>query len=844
MCTVSEGWGVDISDLCVVSAASARSRPARYEPSVVRIGAGRPRFHAGVEGLRDRAEAGLAEPAASQRVPRKDHRAPHRSRLLASALWTSIVGVDGRLQVQVPGRARPIKVSAAQALAAVAILGRPPDEPLALAIPDSWDESPQERLLVALRRHKGTSFLVWRPVAAALGLRHVWPKHEQSLIILDLGGTRPALTALRLVEHEGRWVPIRSRPDGQRPPRAPPLAAAVLQIGNEVLRSCDAGFDGLWNLWLGQGWLGPGIARASLGAVVEGIAPVKMLHGEGFETLSLTAHDVRRGLRQAQYRHLRFTWPDGTAGETGAIDGWLTRASRALSDPGGQLSLAVIGWAGVDPELRALQLAALYRGAAWLRRAEVLELTPEERLECVARGAAVFARDRAAGVATYFDTLPHLQLHVSRIWSTEYFDLIPNGQLVEASDIFKVAKEGLVVARNQRRLSLQVRRNDSDLPRQAVIELRPPPRTDVPLVLAAEYRPASGHAHVEVRPAQRGNSLGRRRIRVRWDEMRPDQVKATRRKKVLAWLPVAPTIEGPREDLEELVADIRDIGKRSWLPNLATLNKLRTFLGNSPGLVSSSGLPPDLGGRETRKGIEVLAKASVKHSFHLVLRRLYCEAPVWYQSRTIDRTQSATTVGEHLFDAGSCVSTRPLLLRLLEILAKYLRRIQSVTTRHVPERLHSPLRWTEWSALPRRDKILEALDALHLHSWFWCAARLFRFRQEAIHCISLEVGDALATAVGEYLAMTARRSMRTSTRREAMRFLLFLLRLRERAKSLSDLFLPRESDLATGLKTIVKLHPGINAGGENISKLLPRLIDVNFPETDLPRLLEKLGREG
>lgn len=840
MRTVDEGWGVDIGDAFVVSAACDNTELPVPPAPVVRVAANRPRLRVGAEALADRAGSGVFEPGVGTWLPREQEDLPYHPRLAAHTLWQAVQATEDQILVKVPGRGRPLRVAPSKALAALAHKAVPSQGTLAVAIPDHWDEAPQDRLLNALRRRQGAVHLLWRPVAAALGLREHWPDVRR-LVVLDVGGSHPELTVLKLARRDGCLVPVRSRP-GRHPPFPPPLSAAMHAIGRQLLRGVAASPTALWNLWYGQGWLPPAIAGALRGNTTEALVLASSPFGEVFARVQLGPGQLREGFQEFASRDSHLTGLDGTQQRIIGLYAWVREAASMLVCPEQPFATAIVGWPAAIADAHIRLQDALLRGAPWLAQGKFLTTTPATRISAVAQGAALFAQYRTRGLPTYYDTLPRLQLHVAEGWHTSYLDVIPDNTLIEASQVFGRTLTGLALGGDSRRLCLRVRRNDHDLPRQAVIELPQAPESTVPLLLAAEYRAASGHAQVEVKSADPTLSLSRRKIRVHWDEMAPHQLPVAH-KKVRAWLPVAPTEQGPRSQLRALVAQLRELaGASRYLPRDAC-HELRQKLGNSPGLVSSSGLPPGMVDDAARRGVERIAREVERRGdpdWLLITRRLYVDVPGWYQRYAVARIGLGK---DWLMAAGCCVGEEEPLRALLQKLCARFLKLHGVVAQGVPDALRQPSAWLRWETeLPTRDRLVQRLDELQPMYWFWCAARLFRFRDKIAELVSLHAAETMANFLGEYLALTVARGRhrreRESTRREALRFLLFLLRMREKTR-----FLDPESELAQGLKRVARLHKGINAGGEYVSQLIPQLIDVSFPESHLPRLLKNLSKE-
>ncbi|MBV7380594.1 hypothetical protein [Maritimibacter dapengensis] len=153
---------------------------------------------------------------------------------------------------------------------------------------------------------------------------------------------------------------------------------------------------------------------------------------------------------------------------------------------------------------------ALHRAVAQVSKSPLIRLTPY----AVARGALVAARRLGSGDPVYFDFLPRISTIVFSGNSASNFDLIDAKETLEAGRLYRspVPAE-LAIPGGQNQISVYLRKDAAPWPRKAKLELDKPLRSNTPVSLWVEQKPAAGRARILMEARDLGRSFT-----IDWDE--------------------------------------------------------------------------------------------------------------------------------------------------------------------------------------------------------------------------------------------------------------------------------------------------------------------------------------
>lgn len=345
-----------------------------------------------------------------------------------------------------------------------------------VAIPDAphVDEAARERLIAALRPARGTQTLLWRPIAAILGL--LAEEHRLPQDVLR-EGTRIAIVSLMreevlvadavLVRHEGRagllWTPERSR-------------AGLRAIGT----------DG-------------GAARCAQ-AVASAIA--EALDMKPAEVLAQTRTPWELAVGRTPAAELVRTWtrawrrmPEGVAAPLPIVGEAAPEAPERLA---GADIVLVEGPAIGNRGRREAVLAALGLNAGDRR---VVALAPS----AVARGCLVAARRMAEGEPAYFDFLPQIEINALVDGAPAFVPLVPRGARVAGGRLYRGRASGeFAIGAGATALSFFLLKEASrgggifEAPRRAEIALPEKATATHPIEVTIEQAPGQGFARVRI----------------------------------------------------------------------------------------------------------------------------------------------------------------------------------------------------------------------------------------------------------------------------------------------------------------------------------------------------------
>ncbi len=144
-----------------------------------------------------------------------------------------------------------------------------------------------------------------------------------------------------------------------------------------------------------------------------------------------------------------------------------------------------------------------------------------ERL--LARGAAIFARDRVEGRVSYLDTLPDLELFVDRNHQYDWLSLLGNvDQFVPGGEEWNLPHpiEGLALRRGATSIKLVVAHDEYEGVRELQVTLDRPAEQRLSAKLDVSATPAQGNAKLRLLTEQQGQ-IPSRVIHANWDRMKP-----------------------------------------------------------------------------------------------------------------------------------------------------------------------------------------------------------------------------------------------------------------------------------------------------------------------------------
>ncbi len=518
----------------------------------------------------------------------------------------------------------PKHLSAAEALsvAATATLSAASASstiPAALVIPNALREQQQDQLLSALgQRGAGRIQLLWRPVAGALA----WCAREDErrgaaadqpegslghVLVLHCGLDGLEATVLEIVAQraQGRVITLPARPR----PTSQPETVFGLALAHELTERCfgesrQLSPKAVWRLLWCSSWLQAlcGLAsstqedrngwsdRLRLEAELAGVGlpkrhQVESIVARVLDDLVVSARggDLRipRSLRwtseQCVQRSERRAAPK-------SIGSWIAHCRERL--PRRNLSGVIV--TGAFASIRAKGEALGQYLAARLAGPQtpiLLTQSPLER-DLLAQGAGEHIRRLTAGLPTYLDTLPRVDVLISRRGEPEWLPLLQEeDKYVEGGRPWRRNPdlEGPRIARGRDELVLDLAMDESPTAREVTTTFSQPTTQPEAIRLRVSLLPANGSARVEVIPTRPG-ALGRRRVLVDWGRMRD-------------------LGQTPQEVLRSFPRAFPPLNPRDSSPYRWTI--LRERLRAARGAIASSPR-----GRETRRALERVREAA------------------------------------------------------------------------------------------------------------------------------------------------------------------------------------------------------------------------------------------
>ena len=409
------------------------------------------------------------------------------------------------------------------------------DRLVTLAVPDGLSNFSQQQLLEALRRvGLGEVRLLWNPIALALswldGVGSELQLHGEtdSLLVLNLGPGSFDCVALRLREETSgtnRYVvPVR------RPGRILTQTDGFDLVSNWLTTSAqNAGMDvDLQAFWYALGmsevWssVPPSVEHASSlwyrkdewerfpSALLEDtLDPEMPVHSPPNLEDLLVAHGLptRDGLEGKSWRELLMELLREAA------DGTNVRGAVIAGLP---FALAPERWFDVVE-----QSLGMMKDCSVSSNPVVDSIwNAGSGGEAIARGAAEFGRRIHAGLPTYFDTLPELDVYAATARGGNWESLVRESEVSGGSIYEDVVRGefGLELGQSELEVYLQLHDEDHTSIRVTTFHFPRGPARRMPLDVRVEVRPVGGLAVVEMIPEEPG-FLGGIHVYLDYEEM-------------------------------------------------------------------------------------------------------------------------------------------------------------------------------------------------------------------------------------------------------------------------------------------------------------------------------------
>jgi antitoxin (DNA-binding transcriptional repressor) of toxin-antitoxin stability system len=369
--------------------------------------------------------------------------------------------------------------------------------PTTLVVRDNGtiDEEAQQRLINGFGRRRMQATLLWRPVAAVLGIEETLNPvadrlHGRTLGVVSVLGDGIDVSVLEIERREddaGAYVvPVRARP-GVRVPFDRPLATCAEDLARALLPDDQDG--GRQLVWGG------------------GAAIRAFLNLDPGETLV----QVR-----GRWRLLRFGGAKAGIGLPVVEEDAFEEAKALL-----------VGVRNVIIEGPGMAATA---GSLRLRYTICLDLLPKDDRTVidgwlddgiVAKGAAIYAARRAMGRTTYFDHLPRLRFAALRGDEPAFIDLIPRDARLEGGEAYDPPPVDLglwIEAGTTEIRNFLVKETDPS-PRVSTVLLDRVPQVRTPVRVKIHQRPLAGLARITLIP---DDAEGLRPIELDWARMPVD----------------------------------------------------------------------------------------------------------------------------------------------------------------------------------------------------------------------------------------------------------------------------------------------------------------------------------
>lgn len=220
----------------------------------------------------------------------------------------------------------------------------------------------------------------------------------------------------------------------------------------------------------------------------------------------------------------------------------------------------------------------------------------------VALGALEAAHRVQKRSPVYFDFLPQISTIVQTGNKAESYDLIREGDTVEAGRLYRSPEPAqLAIPARQKTISVYLRKESIEWPRRAIVDIGQPLKEAAPVDLLVEQKPASGRARILMESRDIG-----RQYTVDWDEAEIIDMD---------WEPLVASLEAHHPSIpDRLVLPTKIDAWQTGLPELlkenvdreivdweALAQKMRSRVNQGYCVSSDGDLPPELSHRDVER---------------------------------------------------------------------------------------------------------------------------------------------------------------------------------------------------------------------------------------------------
>ena len=433
-------------------------------------------------------------------------------------------------------------LSPAEAIAAVASAvfsaestGDATDEPV-LVVPNGCTGAQQQDILDAARRHGLRLRLLWRPVAGAMEWCRQFDRKVRTadavegeslgrLLCLHMGLDGLEAAVLKIVPQRGQdgrlyLVPARPRPKGDAVAGFGLALVEKLAERAVAARVPRAGPEASWRLLWSTPWLPT--CLAALRGQTPPDAWCRSVAEVGFPDGLLDQGEAW----PETYASMAAAW-DGPKHGVGNIASWSPQGLTEwivehlhIMDSQKEPVLGAV----VTGPLAGIAHGDQAIGLQWLSKSNVsfpLVLCEgrDQPQGLLARGAALHATRLAAGLPTYLDTLPRLEVVVTRFGEPAWQSLLQEEEsFVDGGRLFRkegVGRGEMCIDSGSATLEISLHHEEHPTVREHTIHLPRVPDERMPISLDVSLTPAQGNARVEVQPDMAG-FFGRHSVVVDW----------------------------------------------------------------------------------------------------------------------------------------------------------------------------------------------------------------------------------------------------------------------------------------------------------------------------------------
>jgi hypothetical protein len=367
---------------------------------------------------------------------------------------------------------------------------------LAVAIPDDgrFDEDVRQRILNAARIAGLDVQLLWRSVAAVLGLASElipFLNRLEDREIAVLSCLEDGISVNRLVAavERPKGAPPYVIPKRTRPGVFFPFTRTITDLAGNVARI-----------------LGEQIS----------VEPGQILWGDGLPLRWLLKMEDRDGFFQSEANWVRYP---------GASPDWLQPLnvpSTMLDDIDAfiaDVDLMIIEGPAIAVSTGNLSLMYHLRSVLRDRRPSRQTLTFKgSESHLVPIGCVEYGHRRLSGRVTYYDHLPQLRLAVRRDDQAVFVDLIPDDAVCEGGQAYaRTIDLGVTIPQGARQVEFYLLREGTPTPRHASQDLPFAMTENTPIRMSVQQTPAQGQAALGIESA--APTVRMNRLAVNWDLM-------------------------------------------------------------------------------------------------------------------------------------------------------------------------------------------------------------------------------------------------------------------------------------------------------------------------------------